>query len=245
VHRFDEDHVVRFGVALIATKSVNVGLEEFRGALEEFGAHVGEGLPLTARVAVHGDHDPFEDGVWGRCQDARIDGVVDFRFEGEEPSAGLLEHLDAARDALGPAVARGRSTAVAGQAHLLVDKAPTSPWSLVCAVRRDPASDGQELRRWWTREHSVWMRPYFARSSQRFEVILGDDELTRLVCATLRVGGARYEFFEHHTFTDWDAFEGTFSGETNALALKDEFGHLDAERGMRVGWLAQQHSDAA
>lgn len=242
MHPFSDDHVVRFGVALVATKSAAAEAEEFLGALEEFAARAGAGLPATARVAVHGDHDPFEDGVWGRCQDGRVDGVVDFRFDAQEPPTDLLEHLAAARDALGPAVARGRSTAIAGDAHLLVDQAATSPWSLVCAVRRDPASDDAELRRWWTREHSVWMRPYFARSSQRFEVILADGETTRLVCATLGVGGARYEFFEHHTFADWEAFEGTFSGETNALALKDELGHLDAERGMRVGWLAQHHA---
>lgn len=240
---FGDDHVVRFGVALIATKRAAATAPELRAALEDFAARVVAALPAaTARVAVHGEHDPFEDGVWGRSQDGRIDGIVDLRFDGAAPPADLLEALGAAREALSPAVARGRSTAIAGDAHLLVDRAPASPWSLACAVRRDPASDDAELRRWWTREHSVWMRPYFARSSDRFEVILGDDELTRLACLTLLVDGARYELFEHHTFAGWEAFEGTFSGETNALALKDEFGHLDAERGMRVGWLAQHRS---
>jgi hypothetical protein len=34
VHRLDDDHVVKFGVALIATKSANAGVDDFRGALE-------------------------------------------------------------------------------------------------------------------------------------------------------------------------------------------------------------------
>lgn len=239
MYRSHQDMTPKFGVGLMLSRKPLVQVESFTAVLTAFANRIGASLGATVRVGIHGDHDPFEDGVWGRCQDARIDGVVDLRLDAPQAPDSLLRTLAEAKAGLDDVIVRGRSTVVVGDAFLLVDKSPSSPFAVVCGTRRNRAIDQAALRKWWLEEHSVWMFPYFEKSCQRFEAILADTRLTRLVALALGFGGALYDFYEYHTFNAWEEFAGAIDVEANSLALKDEAGHLECDAGMRVGWVAE------
>lgn len=226
-----------FGAAVLVTKKPSAGPEALAAALRQFSDVVSEGLGATVRAAVHREDDPYENGLGGRCQDGRIDGIADFRFASAEVWAELLDRLLSAREILLPVIQAGRSTVVVGDAHRLIDRG-IGDCVFAFALRRDPGIGQEELRKWWLTHHSAWLRVPFSRHFRTYEAMIADEERSGFACAVLGFEGSSYEFYEYNTA---DSLEEVASGTLHleSSAFKDEIGYIDHERGFRTGWLEE------
>jgi hypothetical protein len=219
--RTEPDDVRSRVVGLLAAAH---GVDALEGALVRARAELPDDVEV--RLGIRHEADPMALLMGERGASEPVDAVIEITLADGIDLAGCPQVLARAGAALGDAIDRDRSAAIAGTCYRFLHDGGAVFAAI--AARRAPGTTMEQLTDWWLHEHGPLALRIVAPSPLAYEQLHGDAATSRAAADAAGIAGAAYDMYDTIGAPSIEELERAVSEPTVAAQLfEDEVGHVD------------------